>query len=299
MDEIARERTVGKNLNEGGEVSDQTFRKIPSVEDLGNASTLSAYLSRISRHDLLTREEEVEIGRRARGGNRLARHVLTERNLRLVVSVAKRYRGYGLPFEDLVQEGNIGLMKAVEKFDPERGHRFSSFATWWIRKEVQKAVTEQSRAIRLPQYARTKISKLRRAHDELRAKLGREPTVAESAEELGWSVPEVSAAMQVMCDVESLDVPIGLADDAPILAEFVEDEGASDMQETAVRRMELDRLRKLVEGLPERSRRVVVRRYGLDGSEPARLAELAAEFGVTRQAVSQLENRTVQQLRGG
>jgi RNA polymerase primary sigma factor len=289
---------VGKGLSEGGEVTDQIFRKSTSAEDLGTANTLSAYLSRISRHGLLTHEEEVELGRRVRGGNRLARRALTERNLRLVVSVAKRYRGYGLPLEDLIQEGNIGLMKAVERFDPERGHRFSSYATWWIRKEIQKAATEQSRAIRLPQYARSKIAKLRRAHYELRAELGREPTIAESAEKLGWSVPEVHAAMQVMYDVESLDVSISLSDDAPILAEFVEDEGASVMQETAVRRVELDRLRKLVEGLPERSRRVVVRRYGLDGREPAGLEELAAEFGVSRHAVSQLEHRTVRRLRG-
>jgi RNA polymerase primary sigma factor len=289
---------VGKGLSEGGEVTDQIFRKSTSAEHLGTANTLSAYLSRISRHGLLTHEEEVELGRRVRGGNRLARRALTERNLRLVVSVAKRYRGYGLPFEDLIQEGNIGLMKAVERFDPERGHRFSSYATWWIRKEIQKAATEQSRAIRLPQYARSKIAKLRRAHYEMRAELGREPTIAESAEKLGWSVPEVHAAIQVMYDVESLDVSISLADDAPILAEFVEDEGASVMQETAVRRVELDRLRKLVEGLPERSRRVVVRRYGLDGREPAGLEELAAEFGVSRQAVSQLEHRTVRRLRG-
>jgi RNA polymerase primary sigma factor len=289
---------VGKGLSEDGEVTDQIFRKSTSAEDLGTANTLSAYLSRISRHGLLTHEEEVELGRRVRGGNRLARRALTERNLRLVVSVAKRYRGYGLPFEDLIQEGNIGLMKAVERFDPERGHRFSSYATWWIRKEIQKAATEQSRAIRLPQYARSKIAKLRRAHYELRAEPGREPTIAESAEKLGWSVPEVHAAMQVMYDVESLDVSISLADDTPILAEFVEDEGASVMQETAVRRVELDRLRKLVEGLPERSRRVVVRRYGLDVRKPAGLEELAAEFGVSRQAVSQLEHRTVRRLRG-
>jgi RNA polymerase primary sigma factor len=287
------------SLGGRGEVIDQTLRKSPTANEPGTADPFSAYLSRISRHDLLTHEEELELGRKVRGGNRLACRTLIERNLRLVVSVAKKYRGYGLPFEDLIQEGNIGLMKAVERYDPEMGNRFSTYATWWIRKEVQKAVTEKSRVIRLPQYGRSKIARLRRAHHELRAKLGREPTAGESAEGLGWSVPEVNAAMQVMYDVQSLDVSIGLADDAPILAELVEDEGTAVMQETAVREVELERLCELVQGLPERPRRVVVRRYGLDGREPAALAELAAEFGISRQAVSQLEHRTVRRLRGG
>ena len=158
------------SLGERGGVIDQTLRKSPTANEPGTPDSFSVYLRRISRHDLLTHEEELELGRKVRGGNRLACRTLIERNLRLVVSVAKKYRGYGLPFEILIQEGNIGLMKAIERFDPEMGNRFSTYAVWWIRKEVQKAVTEQSRVIRLPQYGRSKIARLRRAHHELRAK---------------------------------------------------------------------------------------------------------------------------------
>ncbi|MDQ3864696.1 MAG: RNA polymerase sigma factor RpoD/SigA [Actinomycetota bacterium] len=278
-------------------MTDPRFKQIPSPRDLGHTDPLTAYLCRISRHGLLVQEEETELSRSARAGDEGARRELVEKNLRLVIPVAKRYRGMGLPFEDLIQEGNIGLIKAAERFDPGRGPRFSTYATWWIRQAVQKAVADHSRAIRLTRNAREKLARLRRTRQELRVELGREPTTAESARRLGWSVAGTHAAMSLALELQSLDEPISTANDASALAEFVED--ASGMQEAVVRRVELERLRELVDGLPERARHVVVRRYGLDGGEPAKLAQLAEELSVSRQAVSQLQHRIVRRLKEG
>ena len=260
---------------------------------------LSSYLSRISRERLLRREEEIELARKVRGGDALARRTLTEKNLRLVISVAKRYRGMGLPFEDLIQEGSIGLIEAVERFDPERGYRFSSYAVWWIRKAVQEAAVDRSSVIRLPRNVRGKIFKLGRAYRELLAELGREPTAEESARRLGWTVPEVNAIRGAAPDADSLDRPAGATDDASALAEFVADEGSCEVPDAVVRSVELGRLRRVIQGLPERARHIMVRRYGLDGREPAGLAELAAELNITRQAVSQMQHRTLRQLKVG
>ena len=258
---------------------------------------LSSYPRRISRDSLLTREEESELARRVRGGDALARRTLTEKNLRLVISVAKRYRVMGLPFEDLIQEGSIGLIEAVERFDPERGYRFSSYAVWWIRKAVQEAAVDRSSVIRLPRNVRGKIFKLGRAYRELLAELGREPTAEESARRLGWTVREVNAIRGAAPDADSLDRPAGTTDDAP--AEFVADEGSCEVPDAVVRSVELGRLRRVIQGLPERARHIMVRRYGLDGREPAGLAELAAELNITRQAVSQMQHRTLRQLEVG
>ncbi len=228
---------------------------------------LWAYLSRISRGNLLTHLEEIELGRRVRAGDRLARRTLTEKNLRLVVSVAVGYRGRGVPLEDLIQEGNVGLIEAVERFDPEMGNRFSTYAVWRIRKAVQRAAG-QSPAIRVPRNARDRLGALNHARGELRAELGREPGETEAADRLGWEVAEVRATSRTVLDATSLDQPHGPAEDAPAFAEFVADEISPEVTETAVRRVELDRIRRALELLPDRARHVVVRRYGLDGREP-------------------------------
>src|SRR5215207_4864754 len=246
-------------------------RRFPA-RDLAAPDPLSACLSRISWGALLTQREEVELGRRVRAGARIACRTLIERNLRLVVSVAVRYRRCGVPLEDLIQEGNIGLMEAVERFDPERGYRFSSYAVWRIREAIQKAAAAQSRTVRVPRRKRDRVEALGQAHGELRAELGREPDAQESASRLGWTIAEVRATMGVAADARSLDQPYGPTEDAPTLAEFVADESAPEIPDTVVRRMELDRIRRVVEALPARARYVVVRRYGLDGREPARLA---------------------------
>ena len=259
---------------------------------------LTGYSVRIDRGTLLTPEEELDLGRRARAGDGRARARLIEKNLRLVVSVARRYRGMGLPFEDLIQEGNIGLIKAVEKFDPELGNRFSTYATWWIRQAIGRAIADKGRTIRLPTHAQGKVRTAARTRNELSATLGREPADEEVAERLGWTVREARALSGLLVDVLSLDRPVGAEDGSAELNEFVEDEQASGMPEAVIRDMEKIRLKESIAEMPARERQVLVRRYGLDDRDPATLAELSNELGVTRERVRQLQRNAEQCLRG-
>src|SRR5919199_5911906 len=180
---------------------------------------LPSYFARIDKGTLLTHGEEVDLARRAKEGDRRARQKLVEKNLRLVVSVAKKYRGQGLPFEDLIQEGNIGLMKAVEKFDPDRGWRFSTYATWWVRQAVQRAVADKGRTIRVPVHMYGKISKVGRIYNELSAEMEREPKDEEVARRLGWTVEEVRTVKDALPDAASLNRPLGSEEDASELGE--------------------------------------------------------------------------------
>jgi RNA polymerase primary sigma factor len=224
---------------------------------------LAAYLKRIGRGRLLAKEEELTLARQARAGDEDTRRRLVEKNLRLVVSVAKRYRGMGLPFEELIQEGNIGLMTAVERFDPEMGDRFSTYATWWVRQAIGRAIADKGRVVRLPVHAGEKARKTARVRNALSAQLGREPTYEEVASGL---------------------------------REFVEDEGASEMPDGVIRQMENARLIEAIEGITDRERHVLVRRYGLDGQESATLAELGEELGTTRERVRQLQRNAERRL---
>ena len=260
---------------------------------------LAKYLAHIGQGDLLTHEEEIDLSKRAKQGDARARQRLIEKNLRLVVSVAKKYRGYGLPFEDLIQEGNIGLMKAVEKFDPDRGFRFSTYATWWIRQAVQRAVADKGRTIRVPVHMTEKIRKVSRALSELAVELEREPTEQEVSRRLGWDPEEVRLTMSAMPDATSLDQPVSSEDTASQLGDFIEDERVSDTPDTVMREMETSQLKEAIEGLPERARYVLVRRYGLDDREPATLAELGDELDISRERVRQLQREAERILKGG
>jgi RNA polymerase primary sigma factor len=217
-----------------------------------------------------------------------------------VISVAKRYRGMGLPFEDLIQEGNLGLLRAVEKFDPDRGHRFSTYVAWWIRQAVGRAVTDKGRAIRVPAHMGEKIRKMTRTSNELSAELERDPTDEEVAERLDWTVQEVRDAKGAIPDVStSLNRPLGPGDDASEIGEFVEDERGSDTASEVMLKMEATSLQEAIERLPERHRYVLVRRYGLDDQEPATLAELREELKVSRERVRQLQRSAEQMLKAG
>jgi RNA polymerase primary sigma factor len=270
---------------------------VSRTNDRETPNPLARYFGQISRGRLLTHAEEIDLGRRAREGDATARAMLIEKNLRLVIPVAKKYRGMGLPFGDLIQEGNIGLMRAADKFDPEKGFRFSTYATWWIRQAVQRAVADKGRTIRVPVHMGEKIRKMARAYNELSAEFEGEPTDEEVAERLGWEVDRVKEVKSAIPDATSLNQPLSSDEGSSELGDLVEDERASGMAGEVVEELETSRLRESVERLPERQRRVLVRRYGLDGEKSATLAELSEELEVSRERVRQLQREAERALR--
>jgi RNA polymerase primary sigma factor len=263
------------------------------MNDRESPNPLARYFGQIGSGRLLTHEEEIDLGRRTREGDKTARSKLIEKNLRLVIPVAKKYRGMGLPFGDLIQEGNLGLMRAADKFDPEKGFRFSTYATWWIRQAVQRAVADKGRTIRVPVHMGEKMRKMARAYNELSTELEREPADAEVAERLGWEVERVKDIKSAIPDATSLNQPLSSSE----VGDLVEDERESGMIGEVVRELETRRLMESVERLPERQRRVLVRRYGLDGETPATLADLSEELAVSRERVRQLQREAERILR--
>ena len=258
---------------------------------------ISSYFARIDKGALLTHAEEVELSKRTKAGDAKAHTRLVEKNLRLVVSVAKKYRGCGVPFEDLIQEGNIGLMKAVEKFDPDRGLRFSTYATWWVRQAIGKAVADKGRTIRVPVHMIEKMRKMARTYSGLSAELGREPTDEEIAGRLGWKVERVRDLKSTLPDATSLDKPLGSGDDASELGSLVVDQASSVVSEAVLRDMEVGWLGEAISRLPERHRHILVKRYGLDEEETATLAELAEELGVSKERIRQIQGEAERMLR--
>jgi RNA polymerase primary sigma factor len=258
------------------------------------------YFARIDKGKLLTHQEEIDLSKRVKKGDNAARNRLIEKNLKLVVSIAKKSRGRGLPFEDLIQEGNIGLMRAVEKFDSDRGFRFSTYATWWIRQAIQRAVADKGSTIRVPVHMGEKMRKMARTYNELSAEMQRAPSDETVAERLGWSVEDIREVKDAMPGATtSLNQPLTSDEGSWELGELVEDERSSDTPGTVMSGIETSQLGEAIDRLPERYRYVLVCRYGLDGEDPATLAEVGDELEISRERVRQLQLQAVYMLKSG
>lgn len=257
---------------------------------------VKVYLKDIGKVPLLSMEEELDLAKRMKDGDEEAKKRLSEANLRLVVSIAKRYVGRGMLFLDLIQEGNMGLMKAVEKFDCTKGFRFSTYATWWIRQAVTRAIADQARTIRIPVHMVETINKLIRANRMLVQKLGREPTVSELSEEMQMPEDKVREIQRIALDPVSLETPIGEEDDSH-LGDFIEDDKAAAPQDVATFTILKEQLMAILDTLTPREEMVLRLRYGLDDGHPRTLEEVGKEFHVTRERIRQIEAKALRKLR--
>jgi RNA polymerase primary sigma factor len=258
--------------------------------------SLRLYLRSIGRVELLSAEEEVELARRIERGDMIAKRHMVEANLRLVVSIAKGYLGRGLSFLDLIQEGSLGLIRAVEKFDYRRGYKFSTYATWWIRQAVTRAIADKARTIRIPVHMVEKLNRVTHVERQLVQRLGREPEPAEIAAELQVSVREVRDILRGAQMPVSLEKPVGDEEESE-LGDFVADAESEEPFETATENLQREDIQRALNALPHRERQVIELRYGLRGHEPLTLEEVGRAFGVTRERIRQIENNTLKKLK--
>jgi len=261
-----------------------------------STDTLQLFLKDIGRVPLLTAAQEVELAKRIERGDHTAKQAMVEANLRLVVSIAKRYRNQGLPFLDLIQEGTIGLVRAAEKFDFRKGFKFSTYATWWIRQAVARALADKARTIRMPVHVVEKLNKIVRTERALRAKIGREPSSEEIAKELELHTEEVDQIRRSAQTPVSLEKPVGDEDESEF-GHFLSDATAPLPDELAEETMRNESLRAILQTLSHRERRVLELRYGLDGEQPRTLDEVGRTFNVTRERIRQIENQSLKKLR--
>jgi RNA polymerase primary sigma factor len=261
-----------------------------------STDALQLFLKDIGKVELLTAPQEVELAKRIERGDDSAKREMVEANLRLVVSIAKRYRNQGLPFLDLIQEGTIGLVRAAEKFDHRKGFKFSTYATWWIRQAVARALADKARTIRMPVHVVEKLNKIVRTERKLRAEMGREPASREIARELDLSIAEVDQIRRSAQVPVSLEKPVG-DDEESEFGHFLTDESAPLPEEAAEDVLRKDALRRILRTLSARERRVLELRYGLNGEQPRTLDEVGRAFNVTRERIRQIENQCLKKLR--
>lgn len=266
------------------------------LEGVASTDPIREYLKEIGSIPLLTQEQEQELAKRKAEGDTLAGQKLVEANLRLVVSIAKRYTGRGMSFLDLVQEGNIGLMKAVEKFDYAKGYRLSTYATWWVKQSVTRALADQSRTIRLPVHMVEAVNRVRRAQRALAVRLGREPSNEEIGKEVGMSEKRVTELMQSSGDTVSLETPVG-DEDGSNLGDFVADDANASTEEKAESVFLREEIDQMLQGLNPREREVIVLRFGLETGHPMTLEEVGKRFKVTRERIRQIETAALRKLR--
>ena len=283
-----------ENLDDVEEVRIEETSEV--LEGVSTEDPVRMYLKEIGNVPLLTSEQEVELARRVEEGDPEAKKALTEANLRLVVSIAKKYVGRGMPFLDLIQEGNMGLMKAVDKFDSTKGYKFSTYATWWIRQAITRGIADTGRTIRVPVHMVETINKTLRMTRQLLQELGREPTPEEVAEKLGVPASRVREVLKISRDPVSLDTPIGEEDDSH-LGDFIEDDTALSPADSATFSMLKEELSNALESLTERERQVVKLRFGLEDGRARTLEEVGKEFNVTRERIRQIEAKALRKLR--
>ena len=287
-------KVVSENPSDDEEDSDTSNAGLS--KDLTINDPVRMYLKEIGQIKLLTTDEETELADRVAEGDETAKAILAEANLRLVVSIAKRYVGRGMLFLDLIQEGNIGLMKAVEKFDVTKGYKFSTYATWWIRQAITRAIADQARTIRIPVHMVETINKLARIERQLTLELNREPTEEELSEKMGTTVEKIRDIYKISQEPVSLETPIGEEEDSH-LGDFIPDETNMSPEDFAVNELLKDEISEVLLTLTEREEKVLRLRFGLEDGRPRTLEEVGQLFGVTRERIRQIEAKALRKLR--
>ena len=287
------------DLSDEEELSDEELEITVDNVDAFADDLVRLYLREIGKIPLLTQEEELELAKKAAKGNKKAKDKMVEANMRLVVSIAKRYSGRGLDFLDLIQEGNTGLLRAVEKFDPDKGFKFSTYATWWIRQAITRAIADQARTIRIPVHMVETINKVLRATRKLTQELNREPTIEEVAKEMDMEPEKVEYVMKIKQDIASLDQSVGRDgdDEDSVLGDFVEDEERISPEDSAANQILKEQLATIISTLSEREQKIIKLRFGIGGGRPHTLEEVGAEFSVTRERIRQIEAKALSKLR--
>ena len=287
------------DLENEEEFSDEDLAITAENVDAFADDSVRLYLREIGKIPLLTPEEEAELAERIVKGDKKAKDKMVESNMRLVVSIAKRYGGRGLDFLDLIQEGNTGLLRAVEKFDPDKGFKFSTYATWWVRQAITRAIADQARTIRIPVHMVETINKVLRTTRRLTSELNREPTNEEIAKELGLEPEKVDYVMRIKQDIASLDASVGREgdDEDSVLGDFVEDEERDSPEDSAANQILKEQLSEIIATLTDREQKIIRLRFGIGGGRPHTLEEVGNEFDVTRERIRQIEAKALSKLR--
>ena len=288
-----------EELADEEDLTDEDIMTGNYTDDISDDS-VRMYLREIGKIPLLTFEEETELAKRSLEGDRKAKDRMAEANMRLVVSIAKRYSGRGLDLLDLIQEGNTGLLRAVDKFDPEKGFKFSTYATWWIRQAITRAIADQARTIRIPVHMVETINKLMRTQRRMTQELNREPTDEELAKELDMDIEKIQYITKIKQDITSLDAGIGRdSDDGEdsTLGDFIEDEDSASPEESAATQLLKEQVREVLSSLSDREQKIIEMRFGLNGTKSHTLEEVGLEFAVTRERIRQIEAKALMKLR--
>ncbi|MCI8718342.1 MAG: RNA polymerase sigma factor RpoD [Lachnospiraceae bacterium] len=310
-EEILNEEDLLRDDEEFPELDEETLEEMEKIEKesqniidlddsvpdvIGLSDSVRMYLKEMGKYPLMTAEQEVECAKKIEQGDVAAKEELAEANLRLVVSIAKKYLGRGMSFLDLIQEGNIGLMKAVERFDYRKGYKFSTYATWWIKQAITRAIADQARTIRIPVHMVDTINKVMRAQRELLNELGREPELEEIAERMGLTSEKVNEVLKLAQEPVSLETPIGEEEDSH-LGDFIQDEHIATPVQAATNTLLREKLIEVMDSLSDREKKVLIMRYGLDDGKERTLEEVGKEFNVTRERIRQIEAKALWKIK--